>query len=141
MRRNYLLFILIFLVFVGGCNEKTNEGVLINNKEVISVSLNVDPMWENGDNKSFKTKEFKDESSIKIFIEAIENVVQLEGILNYKSEFDVTVTYIDKTTERYHLNLGVETEDEGLLVILPDTNHGYIIKKEDANKLRGIIYK
>jgi hypothetical protein len=134
------LGIIIFLAFVAGCSEKKQQGVPFNDKEVISISLNVNPEW-NYDNRSFKTKKFTDANSITFFIEAIENAEEMEGMLNYVAEFDMTVNFKDKSSEQYHLGLGVETEDEGLLVATPNTTQGYIIQKVDAKKLRGIIYK
>ena len=125
---------------MAGCSDKTQEGVPYNNKEVISVSLNVNPVWDY-DNKSFKTKKFTDANSITIFVEAIENAEEMEGMLNYVSEFDMTVIFKDSSSEQYHLSLGVETEDEGLLVALANTTQGYTIQKVDAKKIREIIYK
>jgi hypothetical protein len=90
---------------VAGCSEKNQEGVPFNNKEVISVSLNVNPEWDY-DNKSFKTKKFTDANSITVFLEAIENAEEMAGMLNYVSEFDMTVNFKDKSSEQYHLGLG-----------------------------------
>jgi hypothetical protein len=132
--------VVIILAFVAGCSEKT-QGVPFNNKDVIGISLNVNPEWDY-DNKSFKSKKFTDANSMKIFIEAFENAEKMDGMLNYMAKFDMQVNFKDKSSTQYHLSLGDNTEDEGLLVNVSNTTtQGYIIQKVDAKKLREIINK
>jgi hypothetical protein len=140
MKKSFLLFTIIIVALVG-CSVNVKETVTFGEKDVIGISLNLNSEWEQSHSESFKSKTFTDANSMTIFTEAIENSEKMEGMLNYVAEFDMTVNFKDKSSIEYHLSLGDETDDVGLLVELSNTVQGYIIQKEDAQELRGIIYK
>ncbi|MEB1807404.1 MAG: hypothetical protein LPK26_08900 [Bacillaceae bacterium] len=136
----FSLLIILFILILMGCSSNVNENVTFAGKDVINISLNANSNYEQSQKESFKSNTFKDADSMTIFIEAIKNVERMGGVLNYIAEFNMTVNFKDKSSTEYHISLGNEIEDEGLLVELSNTVQGYIIQKEDAQKLREIIY-
>ncbi|GGG11644.1 hypothetical protein [Paenibacillus aceti] len=89
----------------------------------------------------FTEKVFEDQESIRLFVEALNHAAQMEGVLDYGAIFLMTLEMKDGSSKQYHLNIEDTDSQRGLLVHLPDTEHGYTISEKTSEKLRKLIYE
>ncbi|QWU15315.1 hypothetical protein [Paenibacillus sophorae] len=133
IHKRYLVAILLILVFVTGCNNKTDS-----NDSITSIRLDcLQPIKD----ELCESKYFENARSIKIIEEAINNAIKMKGELNYVAEYSLTVTFANNTTKNYHLSLGSDRTMNGLLVDQSDTGQGYEISMKYANHLRDLLKK
>ncbi|OAB40920.1 hypothetical protein PMSD_00815 [Paenibacillus macquariensis subsp. defensor] len=129
----YLVAILLILVFITGCNNNTDSNDSITSIRLECSKTNNDELCE--------SKYLDDSQSIKIFEEAINNAMKMEGILNYVAEYSLTITNSNNTTKNYHLSLGSDRLMNGLLVDQSNSSQGYEIPMKYANQLRDVLKK
>lgn len=90
--------------------------------------------------RPFQKREFSDQASWVEFRNAIENANEIDGILNYGVDFEMTIHLSDQSMQQFHLSLGRDLGLNGLLVALSNNHQGFSIDSDDADKLRKIIW-
>jgi len=83
----------------------------------------------------------QEQEVVDAFEAAIKNAESMPGILNYIAEYKLKILDSQQTMKTYHLSLGADRTQKGLLVDELDTHRGYEIPIDDANKLRDIIQR
>lgn len=129
----HLITILLIVVFISGCNNKTDSNV-----SITSIGLDC-PKTIN--NELCESEYLDDAQSIKIFEEVINKSTKMEGILNYAAEYNMTISNSNNTTKNYHLSLGTDRLMNGLLVDQSNSSQGYEIPMKYANQLRDVLKK
>ncbi|WP_139997492.1 hypothetical protein [Paenibacillus paridis] len=122
------------LLFILGCNEKSQDASLTNNEVLIDLVC----IAHTGTNECSDRK-FSDLESFELFKTAADRAVKMQGILNYAAEYTLSITFQNQITKKYHLSLGTDREMKGLLVDLANTHEGYEIPITEANKLRDLM--
>lgn len=105
-------------------------------KEIESITLTCLP---NFGKKPCENRKFADSSAVERFRQAVHRAEKMPGMLNYVAEYLMTVTFHDLTKRDFHLSLGTDRDQSGLLVPLFDTTQGYEIPVEEANRLRELL--
>ncbi|MFC4098121.1 hypothetical protein [Paenibacillus xanthanilyticus] len=77
--------------------------------------------------------------AIHAFVQAIRSAESMAGPINDMAQYDMNLVYRNQTTKRYHITLGTDRGMNGMLVDLENTDQGYAIPAEQANKLRDWI--
>jgi hypothetical protein len=128
-----LVAILLLLVIITGCNNNTDSII-----SITSIGLDCN---KTTNDELCESKYLDDPQSIKIFEEAINKAIKMEGILDYSAEYNMTITHSNNTTKNYHLSLGTDRLLNGLLVDQSNSSQGYEIPKKYANQLRDVLKK
>ncbi|OAB42339.1 hypothetical protein [Paenibacillus antarcticus] len=129
----HLVAILLLLVIITGCNNNTDSNVSITSIGLECPKTTNDELCE--------SKYLDDAQSIKIFEEAINKAIKMQGILNYVAEYNMTISNSNNTTKNYHLSLGTDRLMNGLLVDQSNSGQGYEIPMKYANQLRDVLKK
>ena len=124
---------MLLLVIITGCNNNTNSIVSITSIKLECPKTTNDELCE--------SVYLDDAQSIKIFEEAISNTYKSEGILNYIAEYNMTISNSNNTIMNYHLYLGTDRLENGLLVDQSNSSQGYEIPMKYANQLRDLLKK
>jgi hypothetical protein len=122
-------------IAVAGCSN-------VNAREVKSVTLECIQECLRMENKPFDKKEYKDKESIALFAKAVNQAGKIEGVLDYAAYFRMTFRMKNGNSSEYFLNIGyTDRPQNGLLVKLPDSEHGYSISQATSEKLKKIVYE
>lgn len=113
--------------------EKQKEWL---SKEIESIALTCQP---NFGKKPCENRRIEDPSAVERFRQAVHRAEKMSGDIDYGAEYLMTVTFHDKTNRDFHLSLGTDRNQSGLLVPLSDTTQGYEIPVEEANRLRELL--
>jgi hypothetical protein len=139
MSRILILFLsLILFILLSACQSSVD--IVLKSDEVTAVKLTCIQLCNEWEDKPFQERDFEGEST-SAFIEAIDNVAEIEGVLDYGAEFEMTIYYNDKSSQGFDLSLGKERGNTGLLVALSNTHQGYSIDSEVADELRALIWE
>lgn len=108
--------------------------------EALKIRLQCAEFCKNKEQPPFNGKVITDVNEIKVFTEAIKEAKPINGILDYGAVFRVFVSF-KETEEQYVLNITENENEIPLLVNMSESEKGFSIPKENAVKLRTIIYK
>ena len=137
------LFLILAILVLGGCGQQnsiTNTPLTEGEKQVKSIQLTCTSVCKELYKDQFETRIYNDEESLALFMETIENAVEIPGILDYVVLYDMVVTFEDETTMNYYLNIEIEKDRKGLLVEASNSSKGYSISSELYNRLSTLIY-
>ncbi|MCP1307333.1 hypothetical protein [Paenibacillus tyrfis] len=128
----------MFGIFAG-CGSNNNN--LLENKAISSVDLECRNQCTMRDGTPFIHREFKEEAELKLFTDAIQKAEKLPGILDYEVIFKMRVTFEDRTSKRFYLNISNTTDlQTGLLVEQSNSEQGFQISPKISERLREVIY-
>lgn len=90
----------------------------------------------------FTEKTFTVESEIRVFEQAMNRAIKMDGNLDYGTYFLMYISYKDGTQKEYVLNISNDDQEglTGLLVDTTDSGQGYEIPEEAHTALRKLIY-
>lgn len=131
-----VLLVFVIATFIAGCNKpnesNAEEGLPVLITLTCNPNLGLEPCQD---------VEFDRPDEIRIMMEAIHKTERMQGILDYGTEYVMSITNADSSITRYDFSLGMDPEMQGLLVNHEDTNTGYSISLEDSNQLRRLIQR
>lgn len=149
----HILVISIILIILTGCTTQYNEdsmpdgsssntGYLEETNSTIDTSKSVKlTCLHNREDKPYEDFVSQELEIVEAFEAVIKNAELMPGILNYVAEYTLQISSSKQLMKTYHLSLGADRTMKGLLVDTLDTNKGYEIPIDDANKLRDIILR
>lgn len=135
----YVILLIAFILILSACSNNPNKNLKTGKIEMIQ--LECIQLCEEREDKPFDQRQFDEKAAITIFVNAIKRASPMTGSLDYGAEFELTITFKDQSALGYHLSLGKEKGNRGLLVPLSNTHQGYTIKAADADKLRDLIWE
>ncbi|WP_189597011.1 hypothetical protein [Paenibacillus elgii] len=134
------LFALWMFGVLAGCESNTNN--LLENKAISSVVLECKNQCTMSDGTPFVHREFKEEAELKLFTDAIQKAEKIPAILRYDVIFKMRVTFEDRTSKMFYLNISNTTDlQTGLLIEQSKSETGYQISSDISERLRETIYK
>lgn len=131
-----LIVILVMSSFLlSGCGSEKEQSTALQRVHLESMQW----LTESG-RAPFKEKSFDAPNDLALFKRALDESEPMNAKLDYAPMFDMTVTYVDGTSERYNLNIVQDANVRGLLVKDADTSQGYTIDMELSSELSKVIY-
>ncbi|WP_340016296.1 hypothetical protein [Paenibacillus sp. FSL K6-1318] len=130
------LMVLVIATSITGCsqpNEPDSEEGL-----PVLITLTCNP---NLASEPCQDVEFDRADEIRIMMEAIHKAEHMPGIIDYGTQYKMSINNADGSVTRYDFSLGMDPKMQGLLVNEEDTHTGYSISLEDANQLRRLIQR
>ncbi|WNS45855.1 hypothetical protein [Paenibacillus sp. MMS20-IR301] len=136
IRRLWLILPVLLVVLISGCQ---NAYGYINARWISEINLVYDSYEGDGAAASV-TKHFTDGAIIKTVADAMNTSKRIPGVLDFDADFSMELLYGDGYKEEYILGLGQTEGNKGLLLSAEDTEKGYSISAENADKLRRLIF-
>ncbi|WP_433752011.1 hypothetical protein [Paenibacillus amylolyticus] len=131
-----VLLAVVIASFIAGCSKpnelNVEEGLPVRITLTCNPNLALEPCQD---------VEFDRSDEIRIVMEAIHKAERMPGILDYGTQYVMSITDADSSITRYDFSLGMDPKMQGLLVNQEDTHTGYSISLEDANQLRRLIQR
>ncbi|MGO4730468.1 hypothetical protein [Paenibacillus sp. 2KB_22] len=131
-----VLLVFVFAAFVAGCSQPSEpdseEGLPV----LITLTCNPNLALEPCQDVVFDRSD-----EIRIMMEAIHKAERMTGIIDYGTQYKMSINNADGSVTRYDFSLGMDPKMQGLLVNQEDTNTGYSIPLEDSNQLRRLIQR
>lgn len=121
--------------------QSNNPNKEIKSNDIAMIQVKCIQLCEDWEDKPFDERQFDEKSDITIFVNAIKRAKPMDGSLDYGAEFELNLFNNDQSTQGYHLSLGKNNGNTGLLVALSNTEQGYAINVEDADQLRDLIWE
>ncbi|KEQ22767.1 hypothetical protein [Paenibacillus tyrfis] len=135
-----VLFALWMFGIFAGCESNTNN--LLENKAISSIDLECKNQCTLSDGTPFIHREFKEEAELKLFTDAIKKAEKMPGILDYFVILEMRITFEDRTSKMFYLNISNSTDlQTGLLIEQSKSEQGYQISSKISERLRETIYK
>ncbi|MCP1183009.1 hypothetical protein [Paenibacillus sp. 1781tsa1] len=131
-----VLLIVVIATFIVGCNKPNESNAKEGLPVLITLTCNPNLTLEPCQDVKFDRSD-----EIRIMMEAIHKAVRLPGILDYGTEYVMSITNADSSITRYDFSLGMDPKMQGLLVNQEDSHTGYSIPLEDSNQLRRLIQR
>ncbi|MEK3774452.1 hypothetical protein MHB85_08205 [Paenibacillus sp. FSL K6-4396] len=131
-----VLLVFVIATFIAGCSQPNESNAEEGLPVLITLTCN-----PNLASEPCQDVEFDRSDEIRIMMEAIHKAERLPGILDYGTQYDMSITNTDSSITRYDFSLGMDPKMQGLLVNHDDTHTGYSISLEDSNQLRRLIQR
>ncbi|MDT9719451.1 hypothetical protein QVE09_11095 [Paenibacillus sp. ClWae2A] len=131
-----VLLVFVIATFIAGCSKPNESNAEEGLPMLITLTCNPDLTLE-----PCQDVEFDRPDEIRIMMEAIHKAERMQGILDYGTQYVMSITNADSSITRYDFSLGMDPKMQGLLVNQEDTHTGYSISLEDANQLRRLIQR
>ncbi|WP_339188790.1 hypothetical protein MKX33_02520 [Paenibacillus sp. FSL R5-0490] len=131
-----VLLVFVIATFIAGCSKPNESNAEEGLPLLITLTCNPDLTLE-----PCQDVEFDRPDEIRIMMEAIHKAERMPGIIDYGTQYKMSITNADSSITRYDFSLGMDPKMQGLLVNEEDTHTGYSIPLEDANQLRRLIQR
>ncbi|ETT51497.1 MULTISPECIES: hypothetical protein [Paenibacillus] len=131
-----MLLVFVIATFIAGCSKPNESNAEEGLPVLITLTCNPNLALEPCQDVVFDRSD-----EIRIMMEAIHKAERMPGIIDYGTQYKMSITNADSSITRYDFSLGMDPKMQGLLVNEEDTHTGYSIPLEDANQLRRLIQR
>lgn len=131
-----VLLVVVIATIIAGCSQPNESNAEEGLPVLITLTCN-----PNLASEPCQDVEFDRPDEIQIMMEAIHKAERIPGIIDYGTQYKMSINNADGSVTRYDFSLGMDPKMQGLLVNEEDTHTGYSIALEDANQLRRLIQR